>query len=220
MHEPIMCVTWLIHICDVTLSYVKDVPPYGRDMAHSYVLHDFFVTRDSITCVTWLIHACNVKTLICNMTHWYVWCDSFTCLMRLFHMWHDSLICVTQLFDMCDMTVSHVTQLIHMCDMTHPYVWRDSFTCVSHESFICATWPIHMYETTLSFTGMTWLFHMCDMTHLWVEKPDVVEVEFLEAWRDAILSKTLWHGICACIEIKTGCVYVNVKERQGVCMWM
>jgi len=36
---------------------------------------------------------------VCDMTHSYVWHDSFIC----------------------------VTWLIHMCDMTHSYVWRDPF---------------------------------------------------------------------------------------------
>ena len=36
-----------------------------------------------------------------------------------------------------------------MCDMTHPYEWRDSFTCV--------TWLIHVLAQ--------WLLHVNDMTH-------------------------------------------------------
>jgi len=60
---------------------------------------------------------------MCDMTHSYVW--------------HDSFICVTWLIHMCDMThsyVSHdsfirVTCLIHMCDMTYT-------------SSICETWLI------------------------------------------------------------------------------
>jgi len=46
--------------------------------------------------VTWLIH-------MCDMTHSYVWHDSFIC----------------------------VTWLIHMCDMTHSYVWHDSWRYVT-----------------------------------------------------------------------------------------
>ena len=39
-----MCVTWLIHMCDMT---------------HSYVRHDAFI------CVTWLIHMCATESCIC-----------------------------------------------------------------------------------------------------------------------------------------------------------
>ena len=71
-------------------------------------------------CVTWLIRMCDV-------THSYVWQDSF--------------ICVTWIIHMCVMTHTFtcVTWLIHMCDMTHSHVWQDSFTCVP--------WLMHMCDT-------------------------------------------------------------------------
>ena len=50
-HDSLICVTWLIYMCDMT---------------HSYVWHDSFI------CVTWLIH-------MCDMTHSGVWPDSFIC---------------------------------------------------------------------------------------------------------------------------------------------
>ena len=74
-HDSFICVTWLIHMCDIT---------------HSYVWHDSFI------CVTWLIH-------MCDITHAYVWHDSFICVTWLIHMcdmthsyvWHDSFLCVS-----------------------------------------------------------------------------------------------------------------------------
>jgi len=70
---------------------------------------------------------------MCDMTHSYVW--------------HDSFLCVTWLIPMCDMTHSYVwhdslicvSWLINMWDMTHSYVWHDSFATsyVWHDSFIC-----------------------------------------------------------------------------------
>jgi len=144
-HDSCTCVTWLMHMCDVTHSHVWHDSStcvtwliHMCDMTHSHVWHD------SLSCVTWLI-------VMCEMTHSHVWHDSFTfvtwlihmCDMTHSHVWHDSLSCVTWLMHMCDMTHPHVwvTWLIHMCDMTHCHVWHDSFTCV------------------------TWLIHMCDMTH-------------------------------------------------------
>ena len=63
---------------------------------------------------------------MCDMTHLYVW--------------HDSFICVTWLIHMCDMTHSCVPWLIHMCDMTHSCVCHDSFQCVTrHDAFRCVT---------------------------------------------------------------------------------
>ena len=54
-HGSLMCVTWLIYMCDT---------------AHPYVRHDSF------SCATWLIP-------MCDMTHSYVRHDSFLCATRL-----------------------------------------------------------------------------------------------------------------------------------------
>ena len=70
------CVTWVIHMCDMT---------------HSYVWHDSFIR------VTWRIQ-------VCDTTRSYEWLDSSTCLTWLIHMRdtthshvrHDSYICMTQ----------------------------------------------------------------------------------------------------------------------------
>ena len=67
---PFMCVTWLIHMCDVTHQSQCTCPhrPLGNDVSH-----------DSFICVTWLIH-------MCDMTHWCVWHDTFICMTWLIHM--------------------------------------------------------------------------------------------------------------------------------------
>ena len=125
-HDSFMCVTWLIHMCDV-------IP--------SYVWHDLFI------CVTWLIH-------MCDMTHSYVWQDLFTCVKWLMHVWHDSFISdVTHLYVWhgpftCDICVWR--------DSNNWNVWHDAFTCVRfvhvcQDSFTRVTWPIHMYDMTHSY---------------------------------------------------------------------
>jgi len=110
-HDSFICVTWLIHTCDMTRSYVwHDSFIYVTwlihmcDMTHSYVWHDSFI------CVTWLIH-------MCNMTHSYVLHDSFICVPRLIYacdmthlyVWHDSFICVTWLIHIRHSSYSSVT---------------------------------------------------------------------------------------------------------------
>jgi len=126
---------------------------------------------------------------MCDMTHSYVWHDSFICVAWRIHTLRGSFTCVTWLIHMCAMTHAHVwhdsftcvTWLIHMCDMTHSYMW--------HDSFICVTWLIHMSGLTLekfdvtfdvkfdvtywylrrdSLITVTWLTHTCDMTHSYV----------------------------------------------------
>jgi len=117
-HDSFIRVTWLIHTCDMTHSYVCET-------IHSCECHDSFM------CVTWLIP-------ICDMTHLYVWHDSSICERN------DSFLWVPWLIHVCDMTHSHVwhgsficvTSRIHMCAkwlifvgaMTHSCVWHDSFT--------------------------------------------------------------------------------------------
>jgi len=57
-HDSFVCVTWCIHMCDMTYSHVWN---------------------DAFICVAWLIH-------MCDMTHSYVWHDSFICVTWLRHL--------------------------------------------------------------------------------------------------------------------------------------
>jgi len=89
----VLCVTWLVFICDMT---------------HSHVWNDSFV------CVTWLIVRVEWLIRIFDMTRLHVWHDSCICvewLIRVFdmthvhaHVWHDSSICVSWLIRMYDVT--------------------------------------------------------------------------------------------------------------------
>jgi len=55
-NDSFICVTWLIHICDMTHSYVW--------LTHSYVWRDSFIR------VTWLIHICDVASIhMCDSTY-------------------------------------------------------------------------------------------------------------------------------------------------------
>jgi len=83
---------------------------------------------------------------MCDMTHSYVWHDSFIC----------------------------VTLLNHICDMTHSYVWHDSFICVTwlihvcdetdsyvrHDSFIRVIWLIRTRDI-LQMRRTCWLTYRC-----------------------------------------------------------
>jgi len=158
----LVCGTWLIHMCDMT---------------HSYVCHDSFI------CVPWLIHSFICATWLVHMrdvTH------SYMCAMTRSYVCHDSFVYVPWLIHMCDMTHSYVwhdsficgTWLIHMCAMTHSYVWHDSFICVPWliHSFICATWLVHMRDVTHSY--------MCDMTRSYAWRDSFVCATWLVDMRD------------------------------------
>jgi len=102
----LVCVTWLIHMCDMTHSYF-----FWTWLIHMCGMTDLHAWHDLRICGTWLIH---------NGCH-----DSFIGVIRLFHecsmthlyVGHDSFICATW--------------RIHMCDMTHSYVWHDSYICAT-----------------------------------------------------------------------------------------
>ena len=97
----VVCVTWLVCMCDMTHSYVWHVSfVYVTTlncmcditqlyMTFSYVGHDLCIR------VTWLIR-------MCDMTY------SYIC--------HDSCVCTTRHFLVCDVTCQYVR------DVTHLYV--------------------------------------------------------------------------------------------------
>ena len=148
-HDSFICVTWLIHMCDITSPYVwhdsfrrVTSPIHMCDMTHSYVWHDSFI------CVTWLSHTS-------DMTSPYTW--------------HNSITCVTWLMHMCDMTHSYVghdsftcvTWLIRMCDMTPIYVWYDARPW--HLGTINGVHVTHMNGSC--HNSMTRLIHQWHMAH-------------------------------------------------------
>jgi len=130
-------------------------------------------------CATWLMHVWHdwfwlagltSEVRVCDMTHSY--------------MWHDSFICVTW--------------LIHMCDMTHSYVWHDSFICVTwlihawKASFVCdmrhvthlscVTCPIPMWHDSLWHS----VWHdSCDL-HMWHDSFNMTH----HKWHDSF---NMWH---------------------------
>ena len=136
-----MCVTWLIHMCDKT---------------HSYVWHDSFI------CVTWLIH-------MCDTTYSYVWRDSFICMTWLIHMcdttysyvWRDSFIRVTWLIHVCDSFICVTLGLPSVCCRTlgicFNIAWHLAFSIPSFTLQHTATLWITLQHTatlcnTLQFT--------------------------------------------------------------------
>jgi len=162
-----MCVTWLVHVCDMTRSCVW---------------------HDSFMCVTWLIH-------VCNMTHSCVWHDSFMCVTWLVHVcdmtrscvWHDSFMCVTWLFRVCELTqrlilvyamtnscVWHnssvsVRGLIQVCERDMTYATDDLVLQPPHNSFMCfdVTRGAHKHESiciiiiSRQSTWMSYVTHVC-----------------------------------------------------------
>jgi len=156
---------WLIHMCDMT---------------HSYVWHD------SSICVTWLIH-------MCDMTHPYMWHESFirvTCS----YVWRDSCANVTWIIHVCDMThaVTHpygwhdvfgafssgtalaatpFRSKFYKCEMTHPVtnLWGWNFKGAQWQHYATPSRSkptCHVREWVM----YTWVWLVTIMAHAWMRQ--------------------------------------------------
>ena len=118
-HGTFICVTCLVHMCDMTRSYVW-YDPSMCDMTHLYsYVHMCDMTRsyawhNSFICVSWHVHVCDMThpcatwlIYMRDMTHANVWLD--TCVRESCLQWQAWLI------HMCD---------IHMSDKTHAHLSR------------------------------------------------------------------------------------------------
>jgi len=182
-HGTFTCVTWHIHMCDMTPSHVgHDFFIWGTnwihicDIAHSYVHHDSF-TRGPWLC--WSVEEEQERdTCVDTHTHmhdcWHVGHgkrgQDFSYYYILLH------ICIllritTQVFIYkwdsfiwLAYSVIHVTWLIQIWDMSHSYVAQDvTHSYVRHDSFTCAPWLIHICAMTqlhtYSCTYTMWAWH-------------------------------------------------------------
>ena len=143
-HDSFICVTWLIHMCDMTHSYMwHDSFIYVTWLIHICNMTQSDMLHDSFIYVTWLNHAWH-NAFICDMHH-----ISFICIMsriwimaRIWHIWmrHASIyscVCQDSFLDSImrnPILLICVACRIHVCAMTHSYV--------CHDSFICVTWSI------------------------------------------------------------------------------
>jgi len=112
----VACVTWPIHVCGMT---------------HSYVWHDSFV------CVTWLIRMCGMTHSCVTWRVYYDWfiCDTYLVTDAYIHMCDMTHSYVCHDSPMPRLEYQRVTWLMHTYDMTHSFV--------RHDSFIRVTWLIN-----------------------------------------------------------------------------
>ena len=172
-HDSFICVTWLIHMCDMT---------------HSYVWHDSFiyVWHDSFICVTWLIHIHTSKPsleqfhrMLRVRSHGtYAWVTAH--MNESWHIWlsHINASCHIWMSRTSKPSLEQFHRKLRVCrhDMSHTHpsrthgsqswglpllrIPRTSCTCV------CVTWLIDVQHDTL--ICVTWLIDMCDTTYVYL----------------------------------------------------
>jgi len=158
------------------------------DMTHSCVWHDSLMWYTAIvmwyiatgacdvtySCVTWLIYVyygygyvmlydttlpfVTWRMCISDMTHSYVWLDSFMCVTWHIHVRDKTHSCVVWLWS-CYVEWHD----FWICDMTHLHMWYDSFVCVTwlvHVLYGCG----HVVWSDMTFVFVTWRIFTCDMT--------------------------------------------------------
>ena len=104
-HGPFICVTWLIHLCDVNRSYAW----HDSFVCVTWLINHSYACHDSFICVTWLFH-------MCAMTHSYVWHGSFIRVTKSLSQTHADSTCDLESLNSCvwHAAVICVTCLIHM----------------------------------------------------------------------------------------------------------
>jgi len=155
-----ICVTWLIRMCDVTRSHVwRDSFICGT--THPYA-HPF---------VTWLVHMCDVTDL-------YVWRDWFICVP-----WPRQRATISRLLKTVDLfckralwkrlysaeevyTFKEPTNRGQGSALAHAWILYagDSLVYVARRIDMCT----HVWRDL--FICVTWLVHTCDVTHLYVAR--------------------------------------------------
>jgi len=133
-YDSFICVTWLIHKCDMTQSYAwhdsvicvtwlficvtwRDWPIHICGMTRAYAWHDSFM------CVSWLLGMRDMTHSCTWLEYLQVWQDShmrvtwLSVIWRL-HVWKDPSIRAVRLLCFFDMNCMRVTRTIHQCDTT------------------------------------------------------------------------------------------------------
>ena len=157
-HDSFICVTCLMHMCDVT---------------HTYVGHNVY------PCITWryirvacLIHLCDMTLHLCDLTHTHGGYDIFTCVTRFIRIYavfsaqRRNTTGETRLDSMRDRTASwhdwliwqdwciRGTWRIHMCGMIRSRAWHYQFSAIMCWTGV-TNWTLPVQHIMAQYLGIT-----------------------------------------------------------------
>ena len=175
--DPSTCVTWLIHVCDVTYSYV------WHDLYRPHSFACMTCVWQTFMCATLLIHMYDV----CDKTHPHV-CGIIP---TMSDMTHKNLIHLHVWCNTNGRGQHHSFRVTdtYVCDDTHLYVWHDSFTCAWQDSFTCVWHDSFTCVWRHSLTCVPCLLYVCPFTCVTWRM-----YAHLHVWHDSLMNK--WHIIC------------------------
>jgi len=171
-------------------------------MIFPHVCHDSFLRGQKV----FVVRSASGNDSSCNMTHSYVWCDSFICVM-----W-----------------------LIHMCDVAHSNVWQDSIVYVTWliavwTQCLCRPLGLLKWQSVWHdlFVCMTWLICISDMihSHVW-HKLIAVRAQRLGRILNLLKGQPQWHESFPCVAWRiyrcdmTYHVYNMTRWSVGAMFWL
>jgi len=200
----------VIHMHHTSFACTTPLPAYMCDVTHWYMWHD------SSLCATWLI-------LMCDMTHSHMQCNTLClcdrycagtwlihmCDMTRAYVWHDSFWCVTRRIDICRNNALCLFSLL----LTQPDTLCITGMVLRHDSFIRATWLIHMCDVTHFYVRQDLFAHAirCSLSHAMRYSLSVWQV-----WCRDMTHSYLW---CASLLCGTWLNHICKTKQYSLSAW-
>ena len=182
-HDSVICETWLIHMWDMTHSYVRhNSLIYETRLIHMWDMTHWYVRHDSFICETWLMHMCAYEwqPFICAHVHesclTYQWVMSHISMSHVSHI-NESCLIYQWVMLACD---SKGLVLLPLC---HARFGVMSLSHVTHE-WVYKSYEYELYEIHVWHYSSTYNFytHSCVRHDSFVHRSTLLWQRFLPMW--------------------------------------